>query len=83
MCNGVERPTTTTDTEGLIYIRVRMKSSTVFYYSACEMLYSCGINRLCCCLEDAQNSIHFVINGGDGNEDVVVLRHSKGLCIVT
>ena len=26
---------------------------------------------------------HFVINGGDENEDVVVLRHSKGLCIVT
>ena len=34
-------------------------------------------------MEDVQNSIHFVINGGDGSEDVVVLHHSKGLCIVT
>ena len=34
-------------------------------------------------IEDAQNSIHFVINGGDGSEGVVVLGHIKGLCIVT
>ena len=34
-------------------------------------------------MKDVQYSIHFVINEGDENEAVVVLRHSKGSCIVT
>ena len=33
-------------------------------------------------IEDAQNSIYFVLNGGDENEGVVVLRRSQGLYIV-
>ena len=47
------------------------------------MKYCTRVESTYVAMEDAQNSINFVINGGEGTEDVIVLRHSKGLCIVT